>query len=356
MSLKESGIEHKSYGETLVSTIRFDLKERKDLSAVLNELRREIPVEQIIGPAFCIFHFITSVEEGSDVEVGFPVSRATETDNIRTRMLPAMEILSLVHTGPTEDLGESYGRLYGCASEQHGLISDEFCREVYLDANDPDGDKIELQLVLHDWSQLFSRNLHRVLDEDTALEVMKYGEELTSDSSVDKRFRWTKDVMERLDELADENQKYDILSSCAHVFPREQIEKLRTVYEGEKARTGQSLKGVDAVIEFMSEDPGWGESPVREGNIIYSAKKPRNPVGYEEAETEAERNKAYCFCPLVRNHLDGGMPDFFCYCGSGWFRQQWEGAIGKPVKIEIVKSILKGDELCRFAIHLPEEL
>jgi predicted hydrocarbon binding protein len=46
----------------------------------------------------------------------------------------------------------------------------------------------------------------------------------------------------------------------------------------------------------------------------------------------------------------------FCFCGAGWFRQQWEGAIGKPVRIEVVKSVLKGDDVCQFAIHLPEDL
>ncbi len=356
MSLEKSGIEHKKYGETLVATIRFALKERKELRDALDVLNREVPGEQIIGPAFCLYHFVTSVEGGSDAEVGYPVVSAAGIERIKTRMLPAMEVLSLVHTGPPEDLGESYGRLYGCASEQHGLISDEFCREIYRDSNDPDGGRIELQMVLHDWSSLFCRNLHRVLGEDAALEIMKHGGPLTLDSPVDERFHWTKEALEILDDRADEDQKYDILSSCAHVFPKEQIEKLRTVYEEEKIRTGQALRGVDAVLAFMGADPGWGERPTREGNIVYSSKSPRNPRGYDEAKTEAERKKAYCFCPLVRNHLDGGMPDIFCYCGSGWYRQQWEGAIGKPVRIEIVESILKGDCVCRFAIHLPDEI
>jgi predicted hydrocarbon binding protein len=49
------------------------------------------------------------------------------------------------------------------------------------------------------------------------------------------------------------------------------------------------------------------------------------------------------------------MPPSFCYCGAGWYRRQWEGAIDRPVTIEIVKSILKGDDVCQFAIHLPHE-
>jgi len=116
------------------------------------------------------------------------------------------------------------------------------------------------------------------------------------------------------------------------------------------------LAAVDAVREFMGRDPGWGERPRREGNVIFSSKNPRDPGGYEKASNEGARRKAYCYCPLVRGHLDAGMPVAFCYCGAGWYRQQWEGAIGKPVTIEIVKSILKGDDRCEFAIRLPDDM
>ena len=116
------------------------------------------------------------------------------------------------------------------------------------------------------------------------------------------------------------------------------------------------LRAVDAVIDFMGEDPGWGERPLREGHVIYSSKAPRDPKGYASAQDEAGKRKAYCFCPLVRNHLDGGMPVTFCHCGAGWYRQQWEGAIGKPVRIKVVKSVLEGDDVCQLAIHLPVDL
>ncbi len=89
---------------------------------------------------------------------------------------------------------------------------------------------------------------------------------------------------------------------------------------------------------------------------IYTSKKPRDPKKHEAAKDDVERRKAYCYCPLVRDHIDQGMPANFCYCGAGWFRQQWETAIGKPVTVEIVKSVLKGDDVCQFAVHLPEDL
>ena len=355
MSLKKLGIKYKTIKEILVATIRLNIKERKELYSVLDELTQHIPREHIIGPTFCIFQFISSIKEGFDVEVCLPVAQAVETGNINTRILPKMEVLSLVHTGPLKELSETYRKLYGCASE-HGLISDEFCREVYLDSNDPAGGEIELQFVLHNWNRLLSRNLERVLGKETRREVMRGSDELALSSTVDKRFQWVKGVIERLNKLADEGQKYDILSSCAHIFPGEQIEKLKVIYEKARNKTDDPRKAIDAVIEFMGEDPGWGERPLRKENVIYSTKQPRDPQGYEKAKSDAEKRRAYCFCPLVRNHLDKGMSNTFCYCGAGWYRQQWEGAIGKPVRIEVVKSVLNGDDVCRFAIHLPEDL
>ena len=355
ISLKQLGIEHKTIKEMLVVFIRLNIKERKELYTVLDELTRHITKEHIIGPGFCIFHFVTSVKQGFDVEVGLPVAQAIETDRIKTRILPKMKVLSLVHTGPVEKLKETYGKLYTSASE-YGLISDEFCREVFLDLDDPAGGEIELQFVLHNWNELFGRNLERVLGKEARQKIIQGSDELTLASTINERFHWVKGAMEKLDNLADQGKKYDILSSCAHVFPVGQIEKLKVVYEEARTRTNDSLKAVDAVIEFMDEDPGWGEPPLRKGNVIYSTKQPRDPQAYKNAKSQAEKRKSYCFCPLVRNHLDKGMSITFCYCGAGWCRQQWEGAIGKPVRIEVVKSVLKGDDVCQFAIHLPEDL
>ena len=352
MSFKESGIEHRRYEETLVATARFTIQARAELPAALERLAREVPVDLLAGPGFVIFHFITSVEDGSDVEVGFPVTRSLETASLSTRLLPALEVLSLRHTGPLETLRESYARLYS-AAYAHGLISDEFCREVYLDLQDPAECEVEVQFVVHRWNALLAHHVERVLGAAGRQAVMQGGEAIDVESSLDERFRWVKAALARLDGLADEGQAYDVLSSCAHVFPAEQVAKLGVVYREARARTGDPLQAVDAVIAFMDRDPGWPEGSRREGRIIYAAKKPRDPQAYEKAQSEAERRQAYCFCPIIRYHLDRGMSSSFCYCGSGWYRRQWEGAIGRPVAIEVVKSILKGDDVCQFAIHLP---
>jgi len=355
MSLQEAGIEHKSQADTLVATVRCQFQDRKQLHAILADVARAIPPDCIAGPAFCIFQFVSSVREGFDGEAGFPVSRPVDTAEVHSRVLPAIDVLSLTHRGPVQRIRETVATLYGRAA-QHGLVSDEFMREVYLDADNPQGNEIEVQFVLHDWVGLLSRHVCRVLGDETARDVMRGSDEISLESTVGERFCWVKGAMERLDGVADTLQKYDAVSSCAHVFPSRQIEKLRLAYESARARTDDPAVAVDAVLDLMAADPCWGERPRREGRTVYSSKKPRDPAMFEAAASQAEKAKAYCFCPIIRNHLGEGMSATFCYCGSGWYRRQWEGAVGKPVRIDIVESLLKGDDRCTFAIHLPDDL
>jgi hypothetical protein len=269
--------------------------------------------------------------------------------------VPAVEVLALVHRGPLERVRESYGRLYGYARER-GVISDEHGREVYLDWSDAQTPTIELQFIVHDWAGLLGSSLRSVLGERRAEEVLEDADRVKVESTLDERFQWVKRTLQRLERLAGEDQRYDVLSRCAHVFPPRQVEKLRQVYLEARKRTADGLRAVDVVLEFMEQDPAWGEGSRREGRTVYAWKKPADPDGYAQARNDLERRKAACFCPIIRECLTGGMPPAFCYCGAGWYRQQWEGATGKPVRIEIVSSLLRGDERCEFAIHLADDL
>jgi len=348
-------IEHKQIDTALVAMRRLVIKQRDDLHLALQELARQIPEGNICGPAFALFWYVTSVKDGFEVEVGFPIFQPFVNGDLHSRMLPPLETLSLVHTGPFDELRNTVLKLYEFASE-HAIISDEFRREVYWDADNPKGKQIEVQFIIHNWNEHLARNLERVLGNARACTIMQGCEDLKLESSPEERFQWTKGAMERLDNIASADQKYDIVSSCAHVFPKAQIQKLTAIFNQAIAAGKDGLQAVDAVIDFMEQDPGWGERPHRDGRIIYSAKNPRDPEGFANATNPLEKRRAYCFCPLLRNHMDQGMLLAFCNCGAGWYRQQWEGATGKPFQIEIVKSVSKGDDVCEFAIHLAHDL
>ncbi|MFH2039133.1 MAG: hypothetical protein ABIJ65_06825 [Chloroflexota bacterium] len=355
MSLQESGIQHKQTESALVAYMRFNLKERSEIHASFHELAQAIPPGNINGAPYCVIQFFSSYTEGFEVEVGFPVRQAVETDQIHSKTWPGLEVLSLVHSGPPGELRSTKVKLYEFSGE-HGLISDEFTREVYSEWEDAAG-PIEVQFVIHNWNALFARNLERVLGEEKCNQVMRVADPPGLESTPLERFQWVKSAMQCLDVLADEDQKFDVVSSCSHIYPPYQLDKLRKTYQSARESSADPLEAVDAVISFMRADPGWGEKDMfRQGNVIYHTKNPVDPQAYQLAKTPEEKRAAYCFCPIIAIHLDRGISDTYCYCGSGWYRQQWQAATGLPVSVKVVQSVVRGDDVCQFAVHLSTEL
>jgi len=355
MSLDELGIQHKQVAATLVAYIRFHLKERWEVLRVLRELTRLIPAETRAGPPYLLMQSFSSYTEGREAELGFPVTREVESGRVRSKPAPALEVLALAHHGPPESLRETRLKLHDFA-RQHALISDEFTREVYPAWPDPQG-PVEVQFVIHNWNALLARSLGQVLGAAGQETVMQGAEALGLESGPAERFEWARGAMQRLDSLAGEGQKFEVVSRCAHFFPPGLLDRLRQVYAGTRARASDPLEAVDAVLAFMETDPAWNETEhERRGRVVFQTKKPADPEAHAAAQTDAERRAAACFCPIIRARLDQGMPVTYCYCGAGWFRQQWEAATGKPVTVEVVQSLLKGDLVCQFATHLAEEL
>ncbi len=335
-------ITFKQTDDTLIASIRFPLEKRAELKPKFEKLTQHCQ-EYINGPAFIIYHWGTGIEASFDIEAGFPVSQAVETDGIKSRVLKGERVLSMIHKGPHTEMNP--GILYNHATE-YGLNPGLRQREIYLQTDDeqPENNETELHVILHDWNDLLAANLERVLGAEARERVMAGSEQITAFSNIDQRARWTCSAMDKLDQLADADQKFDIVSRCAHVFPQERILKLRAVY--------QQSQDVDQVLKVMGEDTFWYEEPVREGNVLHATKAPYDAQGYEKATTQAAKKKCYCHCNIIKNHLDEMNPTF-CQCGAGWYRQLWEGVLQKPVRVELVKSLTRGDDVCQVAIHLP---
>ena len=57
----------------------------------------------------------------------------------------------------------------------------------------------------------------------------------------------------------------------------------------------------------------------------------------------------------MRDALKTGdtISPIYCYCGAGFYKGIWEEIIQQPVEIEMLETVLKGDNVCQFAIYLP---
>lgn len=348
VALLEARITKKKTEKMVVASIGFrdDYKGTK-IPSMFERLFKECR-EYVCGPAITVYDYGV-YSDGVEVEVCFPVTKPVEKGEVKSRTLESVEVLSLIHNGSGDEIRESYRKLYGYLRE-HGIVGTSFAREVALklSPDKPEENVIEIQAVLHKWNERFAKNVDRVLGSEARKKIMQDSDKLsTLESTIDERARWIKAATQRLDKLANEEQKYDILSCCAHDFSLKRIRKLRTIYE--------QSQNIDEVIKAMHQDTSWYEKPRRERNTIFVRKIPFDAENYKKAADRDEKRKHYCHCATVRNHLREGIPPTFCYCGSGWYRQQWEGILRKSVKVEIRKSLLKGDDTCEFVIHLPSD-
>ena len=67
----------------------------------------------------------------------------------------------------------------------------------------------------------------------------------------------------------------------------------------------------------------------------------------KKALTILGKETAECFCPFVQE--DKMSPDF-CNCSLGWQQHTFSTLIGKPVKVGIIQSVLRGGKSCDFLV------
>ncbi len=343
----EEMVVHKVLEEVLVAQTRIHGKVG-DLAEAFSRLHT-IVGDAVAGSPIVVHHWGVSDDTGHDMDVCLPLKKEVRGNGITITTLPKEDAMTIVHRGPYSEIGPSYRKATKHLYER-GHPMAESTREVYhhWDVDNPEDSVVEVQEVLHDWTHRFSAKLEEVLGAEVKDEVLAPMRSLNIDTPSETRQKALCKSMGILESKTHHEQQYEILSHCAHIFPVELIPPMREVYK--------STGSVDAVIEAMVSKGGFYPKLLRrEGSIIYSEKGPANPTAYKEAKTDAEKRRAYCFCPLIRDCLDE-IPEIFCNCSAGWPKQLWEGILERPLKVDIVQSLTKGDDTCEFAIHLPVEI
>jgi hypothetical protein len=222
------------------------------------------------------------------------------------------------------------------------------------------------------WLDKLARCLAELAGDEVREQVMAGSEGLSEESDRDQVIAWTQQAVGRLEALVDGSLAKEVMLGCACQYAVEDLQAAREAYadSGDVDRVHRMLQaqfesflvdtlGLDdkTVGEVVSR--GWGLAGVRDGHRIVATKIPKS--GYLAAylrETDQERKRqAYCHCPRVRDALQRGVtiPATYCYCGAGYYKGIWETILGQPVRVEVLESVLKGDDVCTIAIHLPKE-
>jgi len=222
------------------------------------------------------------------------------------------------------------------------------------------------------WLNKFSNCLDEVAGEGVREQVMQGSENLSSQSPREEVISWSQGAMGRLEGLVvDEDQRIEIMTGCACHYPKDDLGDIKVRYA--------ETRDINAVHQMLQErfesflvntlklekgmiaeivDRGWGLAGVRQGNKIIATKIPKSGflVEYMQESDPAKKRGLYCHCPRVRDALKMGesLPPIYCYCGAGFYKGLWEEILGQPVRVELLESVLNGDDVCSVAIHLPE--
>ncbi len=195
--------------------------------------------------------------------------------------------------------------------------------------------------------------------------------------SVDKP-KTTKKLIERMEAEIGEHRCREVLLSGPHASPKEEYLPERKAFlksEGvddflrkrhkeyvdeleQHKRLGTlyfTQEIDDEVLDYVRNTPTC-QNGVREGNIIYVTKIPYMAKRYLNEKDSKMKRYYYCHCPWTREAIKSGIdisPNF-CYCSAGFEKRPWDVIFNQSVKADVVETVLKGDLVCRFAIHIPQ--
>jgi len=135
--------------------------------------------------------------------------------------------------------------------------------------------------------------------------------------------KWITALIAGLDECVDEKEKEKILERCGRQCQSQTfIKKARDIFQKSK-NTTDFLDKISQAYKHLHV----------EGDKVY--------IEYPK-----------CYCSQVSKIPKGKLSWTYCDCSRGWAKALFEGALGKPIEVIKEKSIINGDNQCRFRIIL----
>ena len=134
---------------------------------------------------------------------------------------------------------------------------------------------------------------------------------------------WITTLMNGLSENVDEKTLAKVLEQCGRQCQSQSfIKKAKSIHQKSKS-TEEFLDKLGKIFKHLH----------REGDKVYFV-YPR------------------CVCPRVNKIPKGKLAGIYCNCSRGWTRALFEGATGRSVEVAMEKSIIDGDDQCKFRIML----
>jgi hypothetical protein len=158
-------------------------------------------------------------------------------------------------------------------------------------------------------------------------DVMRDVDEFTQTRNSADKSAWVGKLITRLEERLGREKTIVIMQKCGlmccGVTSRKRVKQLMS-----------ECGSVEELVEKLNKAGlGGGRLRMKDDNTIVG--------GYDR-----------CYCGLVKHTKEPFPADTYCWCSTGWYKQLFETALGRPVEVELVQSITSGADTCEFVIHV----
>jgi len=163
----------------------------------------------------------------------------------------------------------------------------------------------------------------------TARQVMK-GADKFDQLNPSARADYIREMIRRMKQMIGVAKTWKILVSCGRMCCGATTRKLAV----------KTIQGSGSLKDFISRlnkrHIGGGRLKLKDKNTITG--------GYDR-----------CYCGMVSKTRTPFPTATYCSCSTGWYKQLFETALGRPVEVKILQSIISGSKTCEFVIKISKK-
>jgi hypothetical protein len=169
----------------------------------------------------------------------------------------------------------------------------------------------------------FAKIIKKEVSKDLMIKILKDSGKYNSYSS-SKKAEWWKDVIIRMENEIGTERTKEILNICGR----------KCCGQGHRKTVRKKFEESNSIEEFLDK--------ISIKDVTYKL------VDKNTIVAEYQR----CFCGQVKG-ITTTFPNMtYCQCGTEFNRQYFSSAFGKPVKVELIKSVISGSDCCKYCIHI----
>ena len=169
----------------------------------------------------------------------------------------------------------------------------------------------------------FVKILEKEVSEDKMIKILRNSDKYNS-LSPSKKAEWWKDAIILMENEISIDKTKKILCQCGQ----------KCCGQGHRKTVRKKFEESKSIEEFLEK--------ISIKDVSYEL------IDKKTIVAEYQR----CFCGSVKSTKTTFPNLTYCECGSEFNRQYFSSAFGKPVNVELIKSVINGSDSCKYVIHI----